>query len=537
MAKNFKQRLLRHFTLLNLALGLPLLLCIYALGSSIPRTIIDMANITTAANIAENLSTNLALGRITLNAKYSSQGHQLQTQPVFYPLASKAREALVKRVRNNLLKQLFEWHIATNIQLILSPESAPSETQPQFYGTVVAALDNQQIGQSFQYLLYDDDNIHSRLKTTITGQNNTGEVRYRSGFAPVFNANGESVAMVVVHSDASIVTRFNIYSGLFTLLLVATMVGLSLFFATKIAGHLHTPIKELHDGMVAFSKGDFSVILSSPHTGDEMDGLIQHFNNTSEQLHERLQMLQAMEMAAEIQTKLLPSEMPEIHRYDIAVSLQYAELAGGDYYDFIHLAFTDQVSSKWLMVIGDVTGHGVSAALLVAWLRATVRAHARDCHDNLQQLIAKLNASMLQDMNTGKFVTLFLAVVDANSNQISWISAGHDPARLYKEGQPISLLEACGPPVGVITNAQWNRPPLLTLTDNDRLLIVTDGLQDAKDANGSRLGIEPVDARLKGAMKVSAKSIKQQLTDDLNQHVQQTPLADDVTFMVIKREA
>jgi sigma-B regulation protein RsbU (phosphoserine phosphatase) len=248
-------------------------------------------------------------------------------------------------------------------------------------------------------------------------------------------------------------------------------------------------------------------------------------------------MLQAMEMAADIQTKLLPSELPEIHRYELAVSLQYAELAGGDYYDFIPLTTDNAVSSKWLIVIGDVTGHGVSAALLVAWLRATVRALARECQDDLQALITKLNASMMQDMNTGKFVTLFLAVLDNNNNQIIWISAGHDPARLYTGDEPPKLLEACGPPVGVIAGAQWEATESLTLEDNDRLLIVTDGLQDAKNASGNRLGLEKIDSALQESTNVSVKTIKHHVVDDLDKHIQGTPLADDVTFLIIKREA
>lgn len=533
MVQNFRQRLLKQFILLSVSLGIPLLVCLIVLSSMVPRARIGTLSQATAAQIAETMSTNLALNRISLNPQFSIEGHRLQTQPVFFPIANKARDALVRRTENAYFREILEDFIAKEIQLIMIPAELGDSSQS---GIVVAALDSQQIGATFNYDHYDDELIHPLSSRANLGSHDSESGNRWTAFAPVFDTRDQTVAMVVVHSDATLITRLDWSGGLFAFLLVAAVIGLSIYFASRVSKRIHHPIKTLHDGMLELASGNLGVTLSSPNTGDEFDDLIRHFNKTSLQLKERLSMLNAMEMAAEIQAKLLPSEYPEIRHYEIAASLNYAELAGGDYYDFILLASESDTNKKWIMVVGDVTGHGVSAALLVAWLRATIRVLAREYKDDLVSLVDKLNASMLQDMNTGKFVTLFFAIVESKSNQINWLSAGHDPVRLYsdKESAP-QLLEASGPPVGVVTSANWLANEPVELDDHMVLLVLTDGLQDAKDEEGQRLGIESIDRSVSVNLNKSAKGIQQALVERMDVHRAGAKLADDVTLLVIKR--
>lgn len=536
MAQNFRQRLLKQFIILNVSLGVPLLLGLLLLGSMIPRSQIGTLTAATAAQIAETISTNLALKRISLSPEYSIEGHRRQTQPVFYPIASKTREALVKRAGNDFFRRAVENYIATDIQLVITQLSGKDAEEHYRFGTVVASLESKQIGDSFDYARFGEGDINPDIVQVEIGETRGSDEDLWSAFAPVFDGNNNTVAMVVVHSDMGFINKLDWIGSLVVIVLVGVLVGISAYFASRIAARIHHPIKSLHDGMLELASGNFSVRLPFHNTGDELDDLINHFNQTSQQLKEHLAMMQAMEMAAEIQTKLLPTEYPDIHQYDLAASLTYAEMAGGDYYDFIHLTEHNEVTSKWLVVLGDVTGHGVSAALLVAWLRATIRALAREYQDDLVSLVKALNASMLQDMNTGKFVTLFLAVVDGKDNQVTWLSAGHDPARLYRgTGSAPELLEACGPPVGVIATATWERPAPVTMAAHDLLLLLTDGMQDAKDPHGKRLGLDAVDRTVHTQHKMSADSCCLALSNILDSHRQGQSLADDVTFVLLKR--
>jgi serine phosphatase RsbU (regulator of sigma subunit) len=538
MIQTFRQRLLKQFILLTVSLGIPLLICLIILSSMVPRARIGTVSLATAAQVAETLSTYVALKRIILNPRFSIEGHRLQTQPVFYPLASKSREALVKRTGNDYVRQLLEEYIAIEIQLIIIPQPTNENAKQQQQGMVIAALNSDKIGQSFNYTLYEDDEINANLREAIVGNQGDDGQGLWSAFAPVFDEKDQTIAMVVVHSDATMINRLDWVGALFAILLVAMIIGLSVYFASRMAWRIHFPIKRLHEGMLELANGNFDVQLKSYHTGDEFDDLIRHFNKTSKQLKERLSMLNSMEMAAEIQARLLPSEYPDIRQYDLAVSLNYAELAGGDYYDFIHLTSDNQLSHSWLLVVGDVTGHGVSAALLVAWLRASIRVLARECHEDLVLLVEKLNASMLQDMNTGKFVTLFFAIINDNSDKLTWLSAGHDPVHLYRPDTSQNIvLEACGPPICVISSATWQATEPLQMRTDDLLLVLTDGLQDAKNATGKRLGLEAVDQCMLRNQNKRALGVQQSLLELLKIHRGGTKLADDVTMLVIKRTA
>jgi serine phosphatase RsbU (regulator of sigma subunit) len=532
--QNFRQRLFKHFILLSVSLGIPLLACLVVLGSMVPRAHIETISLATAAQIAERLSTNVALNRISLNPNFSIEGHRLQTQPVFFPVASKTREALVKRTGSTFSRYLLEKYIATDIQLVMIPASFDGIENQQM-AIVIAALDATQLGKQFDYSVYEDEDIGANLQDArIANQGSRGSGRW-SAFAPVFNNKQQTVAMVVVHSDASMINKLDWAGAFFAFMLVGSVISLSVYFASRMARRIHHPIKALHEGMQEMAKGNFDIKLAPSYTGDEFDDLIRHFNNTSAQLKDRMNMLNSMQMAAEIQAKLLPQEYPDLPNYALAASLNYAELAGGDYYDFIHIPADKGINNRWLLVVGDVTGHGVSAALLVAWLRATVRLLARECKEDLVRLVDRLNASMLQDMNTGKFVTLFFAIVDDDSKRFSWLSAGHDPVRLYrtKSGE-IELLEANGPPVGVVPSAVWEEMNCCEMLPNDTLLILTDGLQDAKDIEGLRLGVAAVDKCMLANLHNTPEAMQQSLLELMNFHRRGRELADDVTLLIVK---
>lgn len=534
MIQNFRQRLFKHFILLSVSLGIPLLACLVVLGSMVPRAHIETISLATAAQIAERLTTNVALDRISLNPNFSIEGHRLQTQPVFFPVASKTREALVKRMGSSFSRYLLEKYIATDIQLVMIPASFEG-IENQQKAIIIAALDASQLGKQFDYGVYEDDDIGAQIQDArIANQGSKGTGLW-SAFAPVFNKKQQTVAMVVVHSDASMINKLDWAGAFFAFMLVASVIGLSVYFASRMARRIHHPIKALHEGMLELAKGNFDIKLAPSHTGDEFDDLIRHFNNTSAQLKDRLNMLNSMQMAAEIQAKLLPQEYPDLNNYALAASLNYAELAGGDYYDFILIPADKGAGNSWLLVVGDVTGHGVSAALLVAWLRATVRLLARECKEDLVSLVERLNASMLQDMNTGKFVTLFFAIVDDESNKLICLSAGHDPVRLYRAANgKTELLEANGPPVGVVSSALWQGVSCCEMQPNDTLLILTDGLQDAKDTEGKRLGVEAVDKCMLTNLNQAPEMMQQSLLDMMNFHRRGRELADDVTLLLVK---
>ena len=180
MIQSFRQRLLKQFVLLSVSLGIPLLICLIVLSSMVPRARIGTLSQATAAQIAESLTTNLGLNLISLNPSYSIQGHKLQTQPVFIKIASKAKEALVKRTQSETIRNLLQDSIAYEIQLIVIAADMAETSQ---VGTVISSLDSQQIGDTFNYALYDDTDISAQATQVTTGSYG-GKW---TAFAPVFD--------------------------------------------------------------------------------------------------------------------------------------------------------------------------------------------------------------------------------------------------------------------------------------------------------------------------------------------------------------
>ena len=137
-------------------------------------------------------------------------------------------------------------------------------------------------------------------------------------------------------------------------------------------------------------------------------------------------MIAALNLAQEVQQNLLPQRPPQLESIDVAGRSLYCDETGGDYYDFIALS-----GNNLSIVVGDVSGHGVSAALLMASVRAYLRARA-NLSGSTAEIITDVNRLISVDTaETGQFMTMFYLVVEPQNSRITWVRAGHDPGFLY----------------------------------------------------------------------------------------------------------
>jgi phosphoserine phosphatase RsbU/P len=301
---------------------------------------------------------------------------------------------------------------------------------------------------------------------------------------------------------------------------------LVLVLAFTIARKITRPLGRMAIEAERLASGDFRAKIDI-RTGDELQKLGEVFNSLGPRLSEREKMASALIVAREVQQRLLPRSAPSIPGFDIAGHCLFSDETGGDYYDFI------DVGGKLAVAVGDVTGHGIGAALIMAEARATLRSYV-DSNDPAT-LFRKLNRHLTRDLDDQQFMTLFYAELDVASRVMQWTSAGHGPVFLYRRlGSGVEMLNATGIPLGIMEAAEWSTAGPLVLDDGDVLLIGTDGLWESRNPAGQMFGVE----RLGRLLTDWADHEATDLCAAILRHIQafrEGGLAeDDVTLVVIR---
>lgn len=244
---------------------------------------------------------------------------------------------------------------------------------------------------------------------------------------------------------------------------------------------------------------------------------------------EKLEMERAMEIAREIQQRLLPRANATIAGFDVAGVNEPADDTGGDMFDFIPLA-----DGRWLVVVADATGHGVGPALIAAEARAMLRATAVSCCDP-SHLLSVANRLLANDLD-GRFVTCFIALVDPVAQAMTYASAGHGPLIFYRRATDhFDQAAATGPPLGVLAGADYTDVVAYRFAPGDFALIVTDGFFEATAADGSMYGTERLIARARRDRDAAAAQMLHQLQTSVREFLQTEIAQDDLTGVVIKR--
>jgi phosphoserine phosphatase RsbU/P len=234
---------------------------------------------------------------------------------------------------------------------------------------------------------------------------------------------------------------------------------------------------------------------------------------------------QELQQAREIQQSLLPKEMPQIRGFEIDGAWEPARVVGGDYFDVIKLSDT-----RLGVCIADVVGKSVSAALLMANVQASVRAFASESASP-SSLCARVNSVLCANIASGKFVTLFYGVLDAEQNLLTYTNAGHPhPIFIGTLGESREL-ENGGAVLGVFP--QWKyEDSVLHLEPGGRLLLFTDGITEASRQDGEEFGEERLTSLLRTHAAKSASELKAALLAEVRSFCA-SQFSDDATLIVV----
>ena len=241
-------------------------------------------------------------------------------------------------------------------------------------------------------------------------------------------------------------------------------------------------------------------------------------------------MQEEMRVAKETQINLLPKEFPIINGYQIAAKTIPAKEVGGDYYDLIQID-----DNRFAFCLGDVSGKGMPAAMLMSNLQATLRSHTvskKLCKD----IISVSNQLLYNSTDPTKFATLFYGIINLKSNDIVFCNAGHNNPLLFTDNQKIVELITGGIMLGCLPDSDFEDEKI-SVKKNDVIVIYSDGISEAMNESEEEYGEERLTELISNHIKESPDKIIENILSDVEMFVGKASQWDDMTLMIIKRDA
>jgi sigma-B regulation protein RsbU (phosphoserine phosphatase) len=246
-----------------------------------------------------------------------------------------------------------------------------------------------------------------------------------------------------------------------------------------------------------------------------------------EQSVEKKRLQAQLEVARQVQLELLPARDPRLEGFDISAYNFSTEEVSGDYYDFVSL-YEDHLG----IVIADVSGKGVPAALLMAFLRASLRAAIHIGYaPNIS--MSKVNYLLWESIENNQYVTAFYGALDATNRTLAYANAGHNPPLLMDAEGNARFIERGGIPLGMFRDTRYYEY-YLPIQPGQTIVLYTDGITEATNASGTEYGRERLERKVREGRDLSARELINFLHTDVLAWTEGRGATDDVTFVVIK---
>ena len=246
------------------------------------------------------------------------------------------------------------------------------------------------------------------------------------------------------------------------------------------------------------------------------------------QIIEKEKLERELEVARQIQSSLLPRKVPHRAGFDFGARIVPMSAVGGDFYDFVPLA-EDTLG----IAVGDVSDHGVPAALLMALTVTLLRAEARRAASP-RQALDRINRQLLEGNELGMFVTLLYGTLNVITRRFEYIRAGHDlPLALEADGGVLPLDKQPGQPLGLVLQPAFDEGAL-TLPQGGLLMMYTDGVTETTDSKGAMFGLGGLRAALKDCATVSAERVCDHVMTTLGRFRVGAPQGDDITVLAVR---
>lgn len=327
-------------------------------------------------------------------------------------------------------------------------------------------------------------------------------------------------------------TLNQILIGLFATILIVSLIS---FISAR---SITKPIQKLTQSAKKIGEGNLEYKVKI-NTGDEIENLANSFNKMTDDLKQNIEelrrttaekerILQELEIARRIQQSFIPEACPILKDMEFAATTMPAKEVGGDFYDFIPIS-----KDKLGLVIADVSGKGVPAALFMALTRALIRANAVR-NPTTANAIKQTNELILENAKQGMFVTLFYAILDKEKKTFNYVNAGHNPPILLKKStDDIILLEAKGIALGVLEDIELEEKEI-ELESGDMIVLYTDGIIDAINDQEKEFGEEMLLNLISENYTMSALDLINKIKHEVIAFTGDQPQFDDFTLVILK---
>ncbi len=251
----------------------------------------------------------------------------------------------------------------------------------------------------------------------------------------------------------------------------------------------------------------------------------------SDEVAQRERLNREVEIAREVQERLFPQKLPAIRGLDYAAFCRPALAVGGDYYDFLALPH-----GQLGVAIGDVSGKGIAAALMMASLQASLRSEATRAPENLAAAMANINRLVYDSSASNRYATFFYGQYDPATGRFDYVNAGHNPPMLFRCSQgrwEVTRLEVGGTVIGLIETFPYQQGTV-TMIPGDTLIAFTDGISEAMNRSDDEWGEEEVVRSVESCHGLPAKQVLDRLFQDCDQFVAGAKQHDDMTLVVLR---
>jgi phosphoserine phosphatase RsbU/P len=336
-------------------------------------------------------------------------------------------------------------------------------------------------------------------------------------------------------------------SGFYRVLFVviaAVFVVIELFaliIGSRLTRSITTTVDRLHDATERVKVGDFSHRIRIP-ARDQLSSLGEAFDSMTASVQrlllesqERSRLESELEIAREVQTQLFPQNVPEVPGLRLYGVCRAARVVSGDYYDFLRLD-----ENRVGVVLGDISGKGISAALLMAAIQSALHAQFYNGHSSAgaraaapvstAQVVSRLNRQVFDSTPREKYVTFFYAVYDGRTRRLTYTNAGHCPPVVFRHGKA-ERLEAGGTVVGLFSEMTYEQAEM-TLQPGDLLLAFTDGLVEPENSYEEEFGESRLLEAARRAATLSPEQMAAEIYRSVNDWTGSPELQDDMTLVV-----
>lgn len=241
--------------------------------------------------------------------------------------------------------------------------------------------------------------------------------------------------------------------------------------------------------------------------------------------------LHELNVASQIQQSILPRDFIKNNNIDMYAQMIAAKEIGGDFYDFF---WVDEEKTKLALVIADVSGKGVPAALFMTVTRTLLRANATIYIDNPGECLSRMNVILQRDNTNMMFVTTFYGIFDMKTGVLTYSNAGHNPPHIIrKDGNVETISKSHGMALGVSDDIKYGQDEV-ALAPGDMLYLFTDGVTEAENGTGILFGEQKLTSLLSSCHHLSANELINTIRSNLTNYAASTPQSDDITMLAIR---